>query len=130
MSDVKQEGGPRWVNTVVRQGRSCSTWTGSRSPPLRSWTRSGGSRSRLWPPRWAARPAAPKPSSMLAARSGCGTGRSAAARWVLAWRKRVWRRYVTGLVDLAAGRLLDVIADRTRRADERFLRDQLERGYV
>jgi hypothetical protein len=42
---------------------------------------SGGLGSRPPPPRWAVRPAAPEPDSMLAVRCGCGTCRSVACRW-------------------------------------------------
>ena len=38
-------------------------------------------------------------------------------------------RYVTGLVDLERGRLLDVVADRTRAAVDRWLGAGLELGW-
>src|SRR5215216_586031 len=71
------------LSTVVTTEipRSCSALMASRSPPPRSSTTSGGLGSTPPPPRWAVRPVAPKPGSMLAARSGCGTYRSAAVRW-------------------------------------------------
>jgi transposase len=153
MSDVQQEGGPRGVNTVVRPGRRCSAWTGSRSPRRSLWVASGSSPSRR--------------RQSLFGCIGCGARAKPHARRtvrlrdlpiggrpvVLCWRKRIWRcrdhgrplvedpdrlegvaalgldetsflratrtaptRWVTGLVDLDRGRLLDLVPDRTRGA--------------
>src|SRR5215211_4902281 len=51
MSDVQQEGGPRWANTVVRLGRGCWTWTWTawRSSRLSWWVASGSWSSRPRP---------------------------------------------------------------------------------
>jgi hypothetical protein len=81
MADVQQEGGPRWVTTVVRPPPGCSAWTASRSSRPSWWLASGSSPSRPRP-RWsAAWAAASGPPHTVAARSGCATCPLVAGRW-------------------------------------------------
>src|ERR671913_26419 len=119
MSHVQQEGGPRWVNTVVRQVRSCSAWAeacrrvGKDAHAVAAVARDLGVG-------WATvmravaahgRPLVEDPTRLedvaalgLDETSFLKATRLAPTRWV------------TGLVDLERGRLLDLVGDRTRAA--------------
>jgi hypothetical protein len=81
MSDVQQEGGPRWVNRIVCLGRCCWTWTAWRSPRPTWWVANGSSPSRPRLRSSAAWAAACGPLRMADGWCGCGTCRSAAGRW-------------------------------------------------